>query len=365
VNERDLLLKVLRGEMPEKTPWFADLSYLYSSLQIKGELDKKYLGDEGYLEFHKDFGAGICFYPPFLWRTEYSGNVVYNETEENGTRECTYNTPIGNISSVQKYSPSTYTWAYTEHFVKSIEDLRVMLYIYENRRYTADYDGFNRIDCLWGENGIATGIAPISVAPLQKLLTRWAGVEKTVELYIDETEEFEEILLRIQDSEDAVFEIIAQSSAQYIEFPENLSSEITGKTLFEKYNMPYYKKRIDRLHKASKFVGIHIDGTLSSCLQLLEKCGFDVAEAVTPTPVGDIDVEKLREVAGKEIVIWGGIPGALFSGRYSEEMFEGYVRRVLDVFKGDARFVLGVADQVPADGLISRVKKVGQIVLEI
>ena len=364
MNERNLLLKVLKGEVPERKPWFADLSYLHSSLQMKGELDKKYFGDKGYLEFYKDLGAGICFYPPFLWKTRYPDNIIYNEMEENGKKQCTYRTPIGNIRSVQKFLPTTYTWAYTEHFVKNMEDLRIMLYIFENRKYTADYESFNAIECLWGSNGIATGIAPISVAPLQKLLTRWAGVEKTVELYIDETDEFEEILLRIQNSEDPVFEIISQSPAQYIEFPENLSSEITGKTLFEKYNMPYYKMRIDQLHKTGKFVGIHIDGTLSSCLPLLEKCGFDVAEAVTPAPLGDIDVEKLRKVAGREIVIWGGIPGALFSGRYSEETFENHVRRVLDVFRDDARFVLGVADQVPSDGLIARVKKVGQIVSE-
>ena len=362
MNERYLLMKVLNGEITKKKPWFADLSYLYSSLITKGELEDKYKGEVGYLQFHKDLGAGICFYSPFVWKFEYSGGITYSESEQAGVRTSIFQTPHGSISSKQEYSPSTYSWAYTEHFVKSIDDLKIMVFIFENTKYTENFNDFDRIDKLWGNVGIAACLAPISVSPIQKLLSRWAGVEKTIEIFMDYTEEFEGILERIQIAEDPVFEIITRSSAQYIEFAENLSSEITGKTLFEKYNMPYYIKRINQLHKAKKHVGIHIDGTLRACFPLLERCGFDVAEAVTPAPVGDIEVEGLRVLAGDKIVIWGGIPGAIFSDIYSEDEFENHVTLVLRNFKEDKRFVLGVADQVPPDGLISRIKKVRELV---
>lgn len=362
MNERNLLMQVLKGEMPEKKPWFADLSYLHASLKIKGELDNKYEGEEGYLQFHKDLGAGICFYAPFVWKTGYTGGVSFTESERNGLRTSIYQTPKGEIRTTHKYLPLTYTWAYTEYFVKSIEDLRIMAYVFENSVYSENYNEFNRIDQLWANNGIAACLAPISVAPIQKLLSRWAGVEKMVEIFMENTKECEEILERIQKAEDPVFEIIAKSSAHYVEFAENLSSEITGKPFFEKYNMPYYIKRINQLHEAGKYVGIHIDGNLRGCFPLLEKCGFDVAEAVTPAPLGDIEVKELRAIAGDKIVIWGGIPGALFSEAYSKEVFVDHVIKVLKTFKEDKRFVLGVADQVPPDGNISRIKKVRELV---
>jgi hypothetical protein len=362
MNERDLLMQVLKGEMPEKKPWFADLSYLYTSLKIKGELEDKYEGDGGYLQFHKDLGAGIFVYAPFVWKTEYTGGVSFTESEVNGVRTSIYHTPKGVIRATEKYLPIAYTWAYFEHFVKSIGDLRIMAYIFENTKYVEDYDGFNKIDHLWANDGIPTCLAPISVSPMQKLLSRWAGIEKTIEIFTENTGEFEEILERIQVAQAPVFDIITRSSAQYVEFAENLSSEITGKPFFEKYNMPYYIKIINQLHKTDKYVGIHIDGTLSGCLPLLGECGFDVAEAVTPSPLGDIDVEDLRSVAGDKIVIWGGIPGALFSDIYSDELFVDHVTQVLRTFKDDARFVLGVADQIPPDGMISRIKKVRELV---
>jgi len=364
MTERERLLHVLKGEKPDRMPWYADLSYLYDSMKIRAILEDKYMGDDGYLQFHKDLGAGICFYAPFPWSASYSKNIAYTEIEEGDTRTCTYNTPKGSIRSVRKYSHDTYAWAYTEHFVKDINDLRTMLFIFENMKYTENYEAFKRMDLSWGEHGLAAAIPPISVSALQKLLARWAGVEKTVEIYMDHMDEFEEVMERIQESEDEVFDIISNSPADYVEFAENLSSEITGRSFFEKYNMPYYKKRIEELHSKGKFVGIHIDGTLGSCLPLLEPCGFDVAEAVTPSPIGDIKIEDLRNVAGNNIVIWGGLPGALFSPRYSDEEFKSHLERVIDVFTGDARFVLGVADQVPPDGIIDRIKLVRELVNE-
>jgi uroporphyrinogen-III decarboxylase len=362
MTERERLLKVLKGEKSDSMPWYADLSYLYNSMEIRGTLEDKYKGEIGYLNFYKDLGAGICFYPPFVWNAHLDSRISFRELKDKDFHECVYDTPLGSIRSVQKYSSSTYSWAYQEHFVKNMNDLRVMLYIFQNTRYTENYKEFSRIDELWGEHGIATGIAPISVAPLQKLLARWAGVENTIDLYMDDPEEFEEILNRLQETEDEVFEILCDSPAVYVEFAENLSSEITGKTFFEKYNMPYYKKRIGQLHKAGKFVGIHIDGTLSSCLPLLEPCGFDVAEAVTPFPVGDIKLEDLRKTAGDNIVIWGGLPGALFSPSYSDELFREHLANVINVFQNDTRFVMGVADQVPPDGLEDRIKLVREMV---
>ena len=362
MNERERVLAVLGGKIPDKIPWFADLSYLYDSMKTRGILEDRYNGDEGYVRFHKDLGAGLCFYAPFLWKIEYAGGIKYYESETDGVKTFIFNTPEGNIRSEQKYLPTTYTWAYTEHFVKDIKDLYIMLYIFENIKYIENYKDFNKIDMLWGDAGIPVGLAPISVSPIQKLLTRWAGIENTLCIFMDNRDEFEEIIGRLKSSEDEVFEILKRSPARLIEFPENLSSEITGKTFFEKYSFDYYRKRINQLHDAGKYVSIHIDGTLKGCLPLLEKAGFDVAEAVTPAPVGDIEVENLRNTAGDKIILWGGLPGALFSPIYSESLFEEHLKNVLSTLSTDSRFVMGVADQVPPDGLISRVKKVRDMI---
>ncbi|HHV95071.1 MAG TPA: hypothetical protein GXX37_01120 [Clostridiaceae bacterium] len=70
----------------------------------------------------------------------------------------------------------------------------------------------------------------------------------------------------------------------------------------------------------------------------------------------------MRKLEGDNIVIWGGILGVLFSPQYAEEGFEQHLNKVLDEFADDARFVLGIDDQVPPDGVISRTKKVRDII---
>ena len=361
MTQRERFLAVLKGEKPDRVPWYGDLSYYYFSLQQDAALEDKYKGDEGYLKFHIDKGVGIYFYAPFMWNISYSGGVKYNEQIKGNEKISTYKTPRGDIISVQKYLPSTYSWAYTSHFVNDFNQLKIMLYVLRNTVCEAHYDAFSFIDKLWGDNGIPTAIPPISVSPLQKLLARWAGVETTVDLFAQDMDSFEKILTDMQAAEDTPFEIICNSNAQYVEFAENLSSEITGRMLFEMFNADYYKKRTQQLHDAGKYVGIHIDGTLSPCLSMLQGCGFDVAEAVTPAPVGDIEIEDLRAAAG-DIVIIGGLPGALFTKEYSDEFFDEHLERLLKALENDNKFMVGVADQIPPDVVPGRIERVSEVI---
>lgn len=361
MTERQRFLTVLKGEKSDRIPWYGDLSYYYFALQQDNLLEDKYKGDSGYLQFHIDKGVGIYFYAPNMWDISYSGGVKYSEIISGTEKRMTYQTPYGDLVSVQKYLPSTYSWAYTSHFVNDFEQLKLMLYVLKNTIYNENYKEFNYIDKLWGEHGIPAALPPISVSPLQKLLARWAGVQTTVNLFAEDMDEFEKILTDMQEAEDKPFEIICNSNAIYVEFAENLSSEITGRMFFDMFNADYYSKRTKQLHDGGKYVGIHIDGTLSPCISQLKECGFDVAEAVTPAPVGDIEIEQLRSAAG-DIVIIGGMPGALFTKEYSDEFFNAHLERLLKEFENDNKFMVGVADQIPPDVVSGRIERVREVI---
>ena len=362
MTERDRLLCVLGGGRADRLPWYADLSYLYTSMQERETLPAQFEGEEGYLRFHQELGAGIYLYAPNVWTERYAEGYSFQTRTENGVRHELWRTPGRELRAVWKYLPETCCYACTEHFVKDLEDLRAMVEICENTRYEENFAAFDRLDRLWGDHGIAFALAPVSVSPLQSLLARWSGVEVAVELCYDEEEALEELFQRVEASQDEAFRLLCASPAKVVEFPENLSGEVTGRQLFQQYNLPYYQRRISQLHEAGKKVGIHNDGTLSPCFQLLESCGFDFIEAVTPHPVGDLAPEELRANAGEKPVIFGGLPGALFSPVYSEAEFDAYLERVVALFSQNPGYVLGVADQVPPDGLWERVKEVRQAV---
>lgn len=361
MNERMRLLAVFNGEKPDITPWYADLSWWYNAQKEMGRLPIKYEGNEGYLRLHQDVGAGIYLYPPSVWKEEFDGSVQKKERPEGNEVISTITTPLGEIKSISKYLPDSFTSAYVEHYIKKPEDLQIMRYVFSHRRVTPVFDDFQRIDSLWNGWGIPCLLAPACVSPLQTILTRWAGPQTTVFLFADAQDELEQTVTELEKCDDVIFQIIANSPSYLIVFPDNLSGVITGRLLMERYEIPYWKKRIVQLHKAGKLVILHNDGALRASLPLLVETGIDGVEAITPAPAGDLTLDEVKGIAGGRVVIWGCLPGIFFSPLYPEDYFKKFIEKILKIFPIGSKFVLGVADQVPPDAEFSRICLVRKI----
>jgi hypothetical protein len=125
----------------------------------------------------------------------------------------------------------------------------------------------------------------------------------------------------------------------------------------------YQKEWTQKIADAGKYSFIHIDGTLGGLLKQEAAVGFSVLEALTPYPVGDLKIEEIAEIAHEsKSIFWGGIPGSYFTDCVSDEEFERHIKHVLSIMVTKPQFVLGVADQVPPNGLERRVKKVADLV---
>jgi hypothetical protein len=146
-----------------------------------------------------------------------------------------------------------------------------------------------------------------------------------------------------------------------LHFPDNLSSDnFTG--YYDRYMSEHYRRRLNRLHDAGIRCAVHLDGTVRGLLPKLAADGFDAIEALTPRPGGDLPVEDMRPVAvNDQVILWGGMPGIMFSPPYSWSDVEKHIDRVLDCLQGEP-FVLGVADQVPPDGNIEFVRRISETI---
>jgi hypothetical protein len=296
-----------------------------------------------------------------VWKEEFSTDIKFQINKDGDRITTRAITPVGELESVSQYLPDSYTSAYQSYFVKQPEDLKVMQYIWKNRAISPNYEEFEQLDRFWGGAGIAIALSPISSSALQTLITRWAGIETTVNLIIDSPALFEKTIEVVQSADDEIFEIIADSPAKIVEFPDNVSGQVTGKNLLRKYVLPYWNKRIKQLHRGGKFVGVHNDGGVKSALPVIIEAGFDFVEAVTPKPVGDISLEEIQAISSGQIVVIGGLPGAFFSPLYSDDYFKNFIEKVLTIFSGNGGFVLGTADQIPPDAEFERICLVREI----
>ena len=70
----------------------------------------------------------------------------------------------------------------------------------------------------------------------------------------------------------------------------------------------------------------------------------------------------MRVLAGDDrVILWGGVPGAMFAPPFEWPDMERHVRRLLDLWSG-TRFVVGVADQIPANGDIENCRKISELI---
>jgi hypothetical protein len=192
-----------------------------------------------------------------------------------------------------------------------------------------------------------------------------AGIENVTMIHADAPREFALMFAALTESLDRACEIALESPAEILMMPENLSSEVVGPRFFELFMKDFQSRWSRRIIEAGKFSCIHMDGTLAGLLRQESSVGLTFIEAMTPAPVGDIPIGDWAGFRnGSRTIYWGGIPGSYFTPVVTEKEFERYVKEALAVMREDRRMVLGVADQVPPDGLESRVRRVQKLVEE-
>ena len=365
MNLQERIESVFGGQQPDVMPWFADLTYWYNAKVYRNELPEKYSGVRGRIRLYRDLGCGsheelynlpgeITYYGvkcSISQEKHRDGTILYEED---------YRTPLGSIVGVSKFVPASVSTAHIKYAVTTRQDLKVLQYLYRHQEFKADYALQHDRIKDWKGIGFVSSLPPRT--PFQRLVVVWAGVVNTLRLMMREPEELEETIQVMAEADNPIYEEICESPAPGVYFGENITSEVITPSIFNKYHAPYYKKRAAQLHAAKKWIFVHIDGMMRGTLPLMGATGVDCAQSVTPAPVGDISVEKLREEAGPDIILWGGLPGVYFSPLYPEKALRDMALDVIQHHLEGHKFIMGVADQVPADGHIKRVKMVTNLV---
>jgi uroporphyrinogen-III decarboxylase len=362
MNNRERILTILSGKQPDQVPWFGDLDYWANSLIKRGLKPKDFILSDDYMRWHRDLGVGFYLQGYFPYKQTLTGCDV-NEWHEGNKHFKEIITPVGSVRECWEYIPTSFSDGPVEHFLKSREDIPVMKYIYQNTRFEPDYEIANLRRQQVGTQGVVLCYLPKS--PFMHLMALEAGVMAVTMAALTAPDEFKDLLDTMKNAFDQAAQIAVDSPAEVLMIPENLSSEMVGPELFKMYMYEYQKEWTTKIKAAGKYSFIHIDGTLSGLLKQEAEVGFTVLEALTPHPVGDMKWEDLELFIGdSKSILWGGIPGSYFTECVSDDEFDRHVKHLLSLMTRKARFVLGVADQVPPDGLERRVKSVSELVNE-
>ncbi len=362
MTPRARVLSILRGKKPDVVPWFGDLDYLATAKIFHGEKPQDFKASDAYIDWHRELGVGFYLQGYFPFREIIEGCDIRTWKEGNN-RYREIRTPKGTLRECWKWLDVSCSEAPVEHLLKSEEDLPAYRFFMEHTRYEADYAFAEKRTAQVKEMGVVLCYLPRS--PFMHLLALDAGIEAIAFMQAAAPDEFAETIRVMRATLDKACELAVASPAEILMIPENLSAEMVGPKNFETYMKDYQKTWSDRIKAAGKFSCIHMDGTVAGLLKEESGIGLSFIEALTPQPVGDMDIRDWSKLAGAtETIFWGGIPGSYFTPAVSDEEFDRHVKYVLSVMRSEPRYVLGVADQVPPDGTERRVKRVQELVEE-
>ncbi len=360
MTPRQRLLAVYRGQVPDVVPALADLSYWHAAHGggkfIPGRTDGANADKiPRLLELHRQTGAAIhlnlgCFYD------EHYGGAVRVVSGIEGDLYChRFETPIGALEEIRRWSPITFSWPIVKRMVQSVEDLKTVRYVFEHIRYTPRWDVFEQASAMVGDLGLPLVQCPYT--GLGFLMSRYAGVEQSVFLAADVPDEFEATIAAVNRAHQRVFQLLAEGPSEVLIHSDNLSSDVQSPAWLERYSGAYYRTMTRIAHEHGKPLVTHVDGRLRGLLRTLAGMGFDGADAVTPAPWGDLTPQQCRDEAGPDLVLSGGVPPSSFSARVPLGVLDEQIDAWLELRKQSPALAIAPGDQLPPDGEQDRVAR--------
>jgi uroporphyrinogen-III decarboxylase len=267
-----------------------------------------------------------------------------------------YKTPLGNLTESIAIGGGM-GGHYTEFAVKKVDDMKIMRYILENTEVIYHKDNVQKAEEQLGDLGVVSTY--LFSSPYQKLVKTTMGFVRTILFLKRKPYEMEKFMSFLAEWDNQMYDIIAKSPLEVINFGENIDCNLSPPSYFEKYLIPYYEKRVKQLHQAGKYCHIHMDGSLKDLLPYLADLPFDGLEALTAKPQGDVTLEELKASIGDKILL-DGIPSILFLPEYSKKDVQEYTKKVLEMFSPN--LILGISDELSPNGQIMQVEMIADLV---
>jgi len=326
---RERLMTVFKGGKADRVPWTIYKWILHAAV---GEESNPF----------QDQGLTLIDSSRIFKETYNDVQINVEKTGSGKDRQVitAIQTPAGEITEKASFDPNFGSRWVKEHFIKTVDDFKVMKYVYDHMSIEPDWDDYVGKDKLLGDAGIVLGeILPI---PVMWLMVEIMGTETWCESMMLHTAEFEELLESLTKVYKRQVEIAADSPAEVVWFPDNVTGSIVSPKTFETYCTPIYEWACKVMKDSSKLSFAHYDGDNIPLKDGIDKSGLDIIEAFTPPPMERMTVAEARK-AWPDKVLSINFPGNLFTEPV--EVIEKYTRQYMEEGGDDGNFVVGCTEE--------------------
>lgn len=300
-------------------------------------------------------GLGAAIWAPFKpWRVEYDGVTVATE-EADGRRVVTYTVGAAALQAVWTVGPDG-DWWQSEYPVKTAADLALAVEVAAARRYVVDPAGLDAWRAAVGEDGVVALELPMQ--PYSDLLHAFVGWSEGLLLIQGEGKAHAAAIVdELARKQAGLATRLAALPGDLLLAADNLDGQYISPRNFKEYMAASYAATAALARGAGKPLVVHVGGPAKRLTPLLCQAGVDGIEGIAGPPQGDATLAEARTAAGPDITLWGGIPQDMLIADREEAEFEAALQSAREQAKGDGRMILGVADRVPPDAELSRLRR--------
>jgi uroporphyrinogen-III decarboxylase len=191
-------------------------------------------------------------------------------------------------------------------------------------------------------------------------LLMWVmDVQPTLMAMIDEEDKMSELLAAMHEKNKEYYRLAAAGPGRILRPMEDTSSMLTGPAMYARHCVPMLNDYARITHDAGKLFIPHMCGHLDGMLDVLKEVELDGIEAVTPPPLGNANLPRIREKLG-DIWIIGGVDPSRYASTDRQEIVS-HVKTTLQQMRGDRKFMLG-SEEIPLAAKMENVQAVAELV---
>ena len=364
MTNRERILAVIQGRLPDRTAWIPRLQIWYEANRRAGTLPQRYQGLT-LREVERRVFGGTAARDGVIWRTEIRDVEIRQRPLNHMEKLVEYVTPVGSVSTrlrgTNRLRSQGIQDLEVQFMLKRREDYPVVEYIIEHTHYTPAYDEYQRYEREVGDDGYP--MVNCGDCPFHHWMRALAGYDQAYFHLNDHPNEVERLGRVLTDhTKETVWQHMRDSPARLLMHGHHLSRHMTPPPLFERYILPYYQELSPRLKARGKVLAMHGDNDTRQILSHIERSGIDMVECFATYPMVDTTLAEARAAWGDRVIIWGGVPSVILEPPYTDQQFEQSMDEVFRAIAPGRAFILGIADNAMPGSKIERIERITEMV---
>jgi len=367
MTPRQRFLTVFKGEMPDRVPvtlFIQDQGHFleqvypevdpldYETLQLKVIEIQKQLGVDVFVRmlFGINDPIGIHFGGLNVSRQTENWEVKKEKIKHDSTTiiRSTITTPDGKLEqefSINKLRPATFMYGCTKHPINTIEDLEIAKK-YEPSFFTPEKSGMikekvSKIKEAVGDDGIVGSWSPHGPFNNASLLI---DLDKLYSLFLTDYAFYEKLMNFAMERILDYTRAIDKAGVDVHCVGGNVPGGFLGKKCYDEFILPFEKKYIEFVQANGTPAMYHNCGEIMNLAESYKDLGVRIVEPFSPSPLGDADLAKAKEIVNGKYIMIGGVDQVNVIQNGNIDLIKQKTEETIKTGKPGGKFILQSAD---------------------